>query len=146
MTNKKIEQAVRKVVGTDASPRTVQPLVEAVKRFGPEWLKTYQQNQQRQPATSQQRITLNWADVEAWVKSNLRTNTNRRGGYYTECPVPTHKTDDFISVWDGDDHIGLKCFGDCTYRDMLEAIAKAIKTSAPPDTKPPETTVRPHST
>ena len=75
-------------------------------------------------------ITLDWADVEAWVKSNPRTNTNRRGGYYTECPVPTHKTDDFISVWDGDDHIGLKCFGDCTYRDMLEAIAKSIKTSA----------------
>ena len=88
---------------------------------------------------------LNWADVEAWVKSNPRANTNRHGGYYTECPVPTHKTDDYISVWDGDDHIGLKCFGDCTYWDVLEAIAKATKTSAAPDTSSP-TTVRPRST
>ena len=51
MTNEQIEQDVRKVIGKDASPRKVQALVQAVERFGPEWLKNYQQRQQRQPAT-----------------------------------------------------------------------------------------------
>ncbi len=63
MTNEQIEQAVREIVGRDASPRKVQALVRAVERFGPEWLKTYRQRQQRQPTavrqrTSRQRSTL----------------------------------------------------------------------------------------
>ena len=143
MTNEQIEQEVRKVVGWDASPRKVQAMVWARKRFGPEWLKTYQQRQQRQPATARQRtsrqqITLDWADVEAWVKRQPHTSENWAvGGYYTDCPVSTHKTDDLISAWAGDDGgIGLKCWGGCGYSDIHKALTAAIKTSAPPVTDP----------
>ena len=143
MTNDQIEQDVRKVVGSEASPRKVQAMVDAVDRYGIEWLKNYQQNQQRQPATrqqrtSRQRITLNWADVEAWVKRQPHTSRNWVvGGYYTDCPVSTHKTDDLISIWSGDDgSIALKCWGGCRYGDIHEALTAAIKTGVPPDTDP----------
>lgn len=137
MTDEQIEQAVRKVVGTDASPRTVQPLVEAVKRFGLGWLETYQQRQPatRQQRTSRQRITLDWADVEAWVKRQPHTSKNWVvDGYYTDCPVSTHKTDDLISVWSGDDGgIGLKCWGGCRYGDIHDALADIINSTPKPD-------------
>ena len=74
---------------------------------------------QRQPQTSE-----NWAV----------------GGYYTACPVPTHKTDDLISVWAGKDGgLGLKCWGNCTYSDINKALANVIKTSVPPVTEPQAT-------
>ena len=89
--------------------------------------------------TSRQYITLDWADVEGWVKSNPRTTTNRHGGYYTACPVETHQPDsERIGVWlDDDEQVGLHCWGSCKYRDVLEAIDKAINPSASPDTEPP---------
>ena len=144
MTNGQIEQAVRKVVGQDANPRKVQALMWAVERYGLEWLKTYQQRQQSEASkarqyTSRQRSTLDWADVEAWVKRQPQTSENWAvGGYYTACPVPTHKTDDLISVWAGnkDRGPGLKCWGGCRYDDIHEALTAAIKTSAPPVTDP----------
>ncbi len=146
MTNEQIEQAVREVVEQDASPRKVQALMRAVERFGPEWLETYQQRQQRQPTavrqrTTRQRSTLDWADVEAWVKRQPQTSENWVvGGYYTTCPVPTHKTDDLISVWSGKDGgLGLKCWGSCTYPAIHEALADAIKTGTPSVTEPPAT-------
>ena len=79
--------------------------------------------------TSRRYITLDWADVEAWVKVDPRTTTNRRGGYYTACPVPTHQPQNQrISVWlDDKEHVGLYCWGSCKYRDVLESIDKAIK-------------------
>ena len=144
MTNEQIEQAVREVVGPGANPRKVQALVWAVDRYGIEWLKTYQQRQQTQAAkarryTSRQQITLNWADVEAWVKRQEHTSENWAvGGYYTDCPVSTHKTDDLISVWAGKDGgLGLKCWGNCTYNDIHKEIADAIKTGTPSVTEPP---------
>ena len=90
---------------------------------------------------SQRYITLDWDEVEAWVKNNSRATTNVRGGYYTACPVPTHRPDsERISVWlDDEEHVGLYCWGSCKYRDVLEVIDKAIKTNAAPDTKPPAT-------
>lgn len=88
---------------------------------------------------SRRYISLDWADVEAWVKNNPRTTTNVRGGYYTACPVDTHQPDsERISVWlDDEEHVGLYCWGSCKYRDVLEAIDKAINHSASPDTEPP---------
>ncbi len=143
MTNEQIEQAVREVVEQDASPRKVQALMRAVEKYGIEWLKNYQQRQQRQPATrrqytSRQRITLDWADVKAWVKRQEHTSENWAvGGYYTDCPVSTHKTDDLISIWEGKDGgLGLKCWGSCTYNDIHEALADAIKTGTPSVTEP----------
>ena len=52
--------------------------------------------------------------------------------------MPTHKTDDLISVWAGnkDRGPGLKCWGGCRYDDIHEALTAAIKTSAPPVTDP----------
>ena len=144
MTNDQIEQAVRKVVGQDANPRKVQALMWAVERYGIEWLDTYQQRQQRQSTavrqrTSRQRSILDWADIEAWVKHQPQTSENWAvGGYYTTCPVPTHKTDDLISVWSGKDGgLGLKCWGNCTYSAIHKALADAIKTGAPSVTEPP---------
>ena len=145
MTSEQVEQAVRKVVGQDANPRKVQALMWAVERYGIGWLETtYQPRQQRETATarqhtSRQRITLDWADVEAWVKRQQQTSENWVvGGYYTTCPVPTHKTDDLISVWSGKDGgLGLKCWGNCTYSAIHEALADAIKTGAPSITEPP---------
>ena len=88
-------------------------------------------------------INLDWADVEAWVKSNPRTERNRYGGYYTSCPVPEHKTNDRIGVWKDDDGIHLKCYGGCTHRAMLEAIDNAINNpdqpTPPPQVAPPPT-------
>ena len=143
MTNEQIEQAVRKVIGQDANPRKVQALMWAVERYGIEWLDTYQQSQQRQSTavrqrTSRQRSTLDWADIEAWVKRQPQTSENWAvGGYYTTCPVPTHKTDDLISVWSGKDGgLGLKCWGNCKYNDIHKALADAIKTGAPSVTEP----------
>ena len=142
MTNEQIEQDVRKVIGKDASPRKVQALVQAVERFGPEWLKNYQQRQQRQPATGQQRTsrqrsTLDWTEVEAWVKRQPQTSENWVvGGYYTACPVPTHKTDDLISIWAGKDGgLGLKCWGSCGYGDIHKALANVIKSTPKPNLK-----------
>ena len=91
--------------------------------------------------TSQPYITLDWAAVEAWVKSHPRTTTNWRGGYNTACPVPTHQPQNQrISVWEGDDGgVALKCYGGCEYRDVLEAIDKAIKTSVSPGSEPQPT-------
>ena len=145
MTNEQIEQDVRDVAGPDASERKVQALVRAVERFGLEWLTNYQQRQQSEAAkarqhTSRQRSTLDWADVEAWVKRQEHTSENWAvGGYYTDCPVSTHKTDDLISVWAGnkDRGPGLKCWGGCRYDDIHEALTAAIKTGAPSVTQPP---------
>ncbi len=144
MANEQIEQAVREVIGPEASPRKVQALVWAVDRYGIEWLKTYQQRQQTRAATarrytSRQQITLDWADVEAWVKRQPHTSENWAvGGYYTDCPVSTHKTDDLISVWAGKDGgLGLKCWGSCTYNDIHKALADDIKTGASSVTEPP---------
>ncbi len=144
MTDEQIEQVVRKVVGQDANPRKVQALMWAVERYGIEWLDTYQQRQRGQSTairqrTSRQRVTLDWTDVEAWVMRQLQTSENWAvGGYYTTCPVPTHKTDDLISVWSGNDGgLGLKCWGNCTYNDIHKALADAIKTGAPSVTEPP---------
>ena len=104
----------------------------------------YQQRQRRQSTdvrqrTSRQRITLDWADVEAWVMRQPQTSENWAvGGYYTTCPVPKHKTDDLISVWAGKDGgLGLKCWGNCTYNEIHKEIADAIKTGAPSVTEPP---------
>ncbi len=91
--------------------------------------------------TSRQYINLDWADVEAWVKSNPRTNPHPRlpGRYVTRCPVRKHQSQsNDLSVWKRDDgSIGLTCRGNCTYRAMLEAIAEKIKPSTAPDTEPP---------
>ena len=115
-----------------------------MEKYGIEWLDTYQQRQRRQSTdvrqrTSRQRSTLDWADVEAWVKRQEHTSENWAvGGYYTDCPVSTHKTDDLISVWAGDNgSIGLKCWGGCKYPAIHEALADAIKTGAPSVTEPP---------
>ena len=91
--------------------------------------------------TSRQYINLDWADVEAWVKSTPRTTKNWRGGYNTACPVPTHQPpNQRLSVWDGeDDRIALKCWGGCEYWDVLAAIDKAIKTSVSPGSEPQPT-------
>ena len=77
--------------------------------------------------------------MEAWAKSNPRSTTNRRGGYNTVCPVPTHRSpSQRLAVWDdGDGEIGLWCYSRCTPQKLLEAIAKAIKINGPPDTEPP---------
>ena len=144
MANEQIEQAVRKVVGPGANPRKVQALVWAAEKYGIEWLDTYQHRQRRQSTdirqrTSRQRITLDWADVEAWVMRQEHTSENWAvGGYYTTCPVPKHKTDDLISVWSGKDGgLGLKCWGNCTYNEIHKEIADAIKTGARSVTEPP---------
>lgn len=84
--------------------------------------------------TSRRYINLDWADVEAWVKSRPRTERNRYGGYYTSCPVPEHKTNDRIGVWKDDDGIHLKCYGGCTELDIL----KEIKPGTAPDTEDTE--------
>ena len=85
-------------------------------------------------------ITLDWADVEAWVTSNRWTKPHPRlpGRYVTRCPVRKHQSQsNDLSVWKRDDgNIGLTCRGNCTYRAMLEAIDKAIKIPAPPVTEP----------
>ena len=88
--------------------------------------------------TSRPYITLDWADVEAWVKSNPRTTKNWRGGYNTACPVPTHEPQNQrLSVWDSEDgSVGLKCFGGCAYREVRAEITKAI--NARPDTEDPK--------
>ena len=77
--------------------------------------------------------------MEAWVKRQRQTSENWVvGGYYTTCPVRTHKTDDLISVWSGKDGgLGLKCWGSCTYSAIHEALVNAIKTGAPSVTEPP---------
>ena len=72
----------------------------------------------------EQHDTLDWADMEAWIKSNPRTEGNRYGGYYTSCPVPTHKTNDRIGVWKDNDGIHLKCYGGCTELDIRKEIKK----------------------
>ena len=91
--------------------------------------------------TSRPYINLDWADVEAWVKSNPRTTKNWRGGYNTACPVLTHEPpNQRLSVWDSeDDRVALKCWGGCEYWDVLAAIDKAIKTSVSPDSEPQPT-------
>ena len=83
--------------------------------------------------------TLDWANVEAWAKSNSGHYPNRFGGYNIDCPVPTHEPpSQRLSVWAREDgSVVLNCFGKCEYGDVLEAIAKEIKPSAPPDIEPP---------
>lgn len=83
--------------------------------------------------TSRRYINLDWADVEAWVKSNPRTDPHPRlpGRYVTPCPVCKRQSQsNDLNVWKRDNgSIGLTCRGNCTYRAMLEAIDNAIKTS-----------------
>ena len=90
----------------------------------------------------EQHDTLDWADVEAWIKSNnkkLKPFQNDFDGYNIDCPVPTHQLkDDRLSVWPmKDGNVYVRCFGDCNHQDVRAAIAKEINT--PPnreDTEP----------
>ena len=89
--------------------------------------------------TDEQRFPLNWSDVKTWADRNPRTKPDpRRDGYYTACPVRTHRLkNQLISVWDGGDgHTHLHCWGGCTHQDVYEAIAEKIKPGAPPVTEP----------
>ncbi len=90
---------------------------------------------------NEQRFPLNWSDVKAWADRNHRTKPDpRRGGYYTECPVRTHRLkNQLISVWDaGDGYTHLRCWGRCKPQDIYEAIAKKIKPRTAPDTEDTE--------
>ena len=91
--------------------------------------------------TSRPDITLDWADVEAWVKTHdkkLKPYQNSYGGYNIDCPIPTHQLkDQRLSIRPmKDGNVFLKCFGGCNYQDVRAAIAKEIKSSATPVTEP----------
>ena len=82
--------------------------------------------------TSRPDITLDWADVEAWVKTHdkkLKPYQNSYGGYNIDCPIPTHQLkDQRLSIRPmKDGNVFLKCFGGCNYQDVRAAIAKEIK-------------------
>ena len=80
----------------------------------------------------EQHDTLDWADVEAWVKTHdkkLKPYQNSYGGYNIDCPIPTHQLkDQRLSIRPmKDGNVFLKCFGGCNYQDVRAAIAKEIK-------------------
>ena len=84
-------------------------------------------------------ITLDWDEVEAWVKSNPPIYMSSRGGYNIDCPVEGHKLkNQRLNVRDnGDGSVHLHCYAGCTEEDIGEAIAKEIKPPTAPDTEPP---------
>ncbi len=90
---------------------------------------------------SRRYINLDWADVEAWVKSRPRTDPHPRlpDRYITPCPVCKRQSrSNDLNVWKRDNgSIGLTCRGNCTYRAMLEAIDNAINNPDQP-TPPPQ--------
>ena len=80
----------------------------------------------------EQHDTLDWADVEAWVKTHdkkLKPYQNSYDGYNIDCPIPTHQLkDQRLSIRPmKDGNVFLKCFGGCNYQDVRAAIAKEIK-------------------
>ena len=89
----------------------------------------------------EQHDTLDWADVEAWVKTHdkkLKPYQNSYGGYNIDCPIPTHQLkDQRLSIRPmKDGNVFLKCFGGCNHQDVRAAIAKEINT--PPNTEDTE--------